>query len=239
MKKRIISAVIIAVTLLTCFVLAVLHTDTQTKLPVMNSVYYGDDYVIARDDEIITVNGTAERIDAADYVPSVEAPRKTKVNINTANADLLITLDGIGEKTAEGIISYRNENGLFLYIEDLCNVPGIGEAKFNAIKDNITVGEIEIIKTLPPVTSTAVTTIITTETTNPPETTTSATVLLININTASKEELIKLPGIGEVIAGRIVEYAETVGFKSPEDIMNVSGIGEAKFNDIKAFIYVD
>lgn len=44
-----------------------------------------------------------------------------------------------GESTAEKIINYRKENGNFKQIEDLKNVPGIGEAKFKAIKEKISV----------------------------------------------------------------------------------------------------
>lgn len=61
----------------------------------------------------------------------------------------------------------------------------------------------------------------------------------ININTASETDLQSLPGIGEVIAGRIVEYRNTTRFKSIEDILDVSGIGEAKFKSIKDFISID
>jgi competence protein ComEA len=62
---------------------------------------------------------------------------------------------------------------------------------------------------------------------------------LININTASAAELDALPGIGEVLAGRIIEYRETTGgFKSVEEIMAVSGIGEKKYGDIKDMITV-
>jgi len=56
----------------------------------------------------------------------------------------------------------------------------------------------------------------------------------ININTATKEELESLPGIGPVLAGRIVEYRQANGsFISLEDIKNVSGIGDAKFKQLK------
>lgn len=61
------------------------------------------------------------------------------VNINTASADQLMTLSGIGEKKAEDIISYRNSNGNFGSIEDIKNVSGIGDSTFEAIKDSITV----------------------------------------------------------------------------------------------------
>lgn len=61
---------------------------------------------------------------------------------------------------------------------------------------------------------------------------------LININTATAEELKQLNGIGDVIAARIVEYAQTVGFNSIEDIKNVKGIGDKKFENIKDKITV-
>lgn len=61
----------------------------------------------------------------------------------------------------------------------------------------------------------------------------------ININTASKEELLTLPGIGEVISERIIDYRNEYGkFDSIEEIMEVSGIGKAKFENIKDLITV-
>lgn len=60
----------------------------------------------------------------------------------------------------------------------------------------------------------------------------------IDINTCSKEELLTLPGIGEVLADRIIEYREKSKFKTIEDIMNVSGIGKGRFEDIKDLIIV-
>ena len=65
--------------------------------------------------------------------------QNTKVNINTANKEKLETLPGIGETTAQKIIEYREQNGKFKTIEDLKNVSGIGDAKFNSLKDKIIV----------------------------------------------------------------------------------------------------
>lgn len=62
-----------------------------------------------------------------------------KVNINTANQTELETLPGIGTATAEKIIDYRNKNGKFSTIEDIQNVKGIGQAKYENIKENICV----------------------------------------------------------------------------------------------------
>ena len=62
---------------------------------------------------------------------------KVKININTANVKELQKLSGIGESIALRIVTYRKENGKFNSIEDLKNVSGIGENKFNKIKNNI------------------------------------------------------------------------------------------------------
>jgi len=63
----------------------------------------------------------------------------TKVNINSATKEELETLPGVGESTAQKIINYREENGKFKSIEDIKNVSGIGEAKFNNIKQHISI----------------------------------------------------------------------------------------------------
>lgn len=62
---------------------------------------------------------------------------------------------------------------------------------------------------------------------------------VIDINTASAQELDLLPGIGETLAKRIIEYrTEHGGFKSVDEIMKVSGIGSVKFEKIKKYITV-
>ena len=65
--------------------------------------------------------------------------KNTIVNINKASKEELQNLQGIGESTAQKIIDYRKENGEFKQIEDIKNVPGIGDAKFEAIKGSIKV----------------------------------------------------------------------------------------------------
>lgn len=64
-----------------------------------------------------------------------------KININNATEDELYKLPGIGKNYAKKIIDYRNEKGKFKKIEDIKNVDGIGEKKYQKIKNFITVNE--------------------------------------------------------------------------------------------------
>ncbi len=61
------------------------------------------------------------------------------INLNTASAEKLMELPGIGEAKAAGILEYRARIGQFTAIEEIMNVSGIGEAMFEKIKDKITV----------------------------------------------------------------------------------------------------
>jgi competence ComEA-like helix-hairpin-helix protein len=68
----------------------------------------------------------------------------------------------------------------------------------------------------------------------------SLTEKSININTAGINEFVKLPGIGEKTAEKIIELRTKKGkFKRLEELMDVKGIGEVKFNKIKKFLYID
>jgi len=70
----------------------------------------------------------------------VSAENKTgKININTAGKAELETLKGIGSAMAERIMEYRKNNGSFRNIEDIKKVSGIGDAKYEAMKEQITV----------------------------------------------------------------------------------------------------
>lgn len=62
-----------------------------------------------------------------------------KVNINKASETELTAVPGIGASTAQKIITYRDENGKFKTIEDIKNVSGIGDSKYNSMKDFICV----------------------------------------------------------------------------------------------------
>lgn len=70
---------------------------------------------------------------------NTKSTQNTKVNINTATQAQLETLSGIGPSTATKIIAYRKEKGKFKKIEDIKEVSGIGNSKFEKIKNDIVV----------------------------------------------------------------------------------------------------
>ncbi|MDY0040403.1 MAG: ComEA family DNA-binding protein [Desulforhabdus sp.] len=72
-------------------------------------------------------------------VATQAAEQSTKVNINTADQSQLESLPGIGPAIAQGIVEHRETQGAFKSVEELKQVKGIGDMKYEAIKDLVTV----------------------------------------------------------------------------------------------------
>lgn len=72
-----------------------------------------------------------------DVLTIAEKEDYSLISINTASIEKLCTLEGIGRKTAQLIIDYREEKGFFQSLEELKNIKGIGQKKFEKIKDKI------------------------------------------------------------------------------------------------------
>ncbi len=100
-----------------------LSDGQKIKIPSIKDENNGNN-IIANDEEVIIqdMNNNTE-----------------KININTASKSELTSLSGIGESTAQKIIDYRSENGNYKSIEDIKKVSGIGDNKYNQIKDYIKV----------------------------------------------------------------------------------------------------
>ena len=84
-------------------------------------------------------NPSGEGIQDSQSLQGGSVSSEGKVNLNTATAEELMSLDGVGEATAEKILAYRQEHGSFSSIEEIKEVSGIGDKKFEAMKDSLTV----------------------------------------------------------------------------------------------------
>lgn len=87
----------------------------------------------------IVMSGTTQA-NTQETDPDTSTSGGRKVNINTATADELTLLPGIGEALAQRILEYRTENGPFRSTEDLVNVSGIGAQKLEDLLEHITIG---------------------------------------------------------------------------------------------------
>src|ERR1043166_1311835 len=186
---------------------------------------------------------------------SQSEPKKQKVDVNSADAQTLQELPGIGPALADKIIAGRPYHKL----ADLGKVEGIGESKLNALKGHVTFGSTTAASTekKQKKDSTAKSTASTES--KSPSTTASTTRKQgdeplsptgkssgtlspgqkININTATAEQLDALPGIGPVNSQAIIDYRNEHGkFKSIEEIQQVKGIKEGEFSKIQDQIKV-
>lgn len=132
------------------------------------------------------------------------------VDLNTAGEEELQRLPGIGPGLARRIIDDREANGPFKEPGELTRVFGIGESRYQKLQDLITVSRAEV-----PISQVA-------------------PLKRVNLNTATQVELENLPGIGPVLARRIIDYREQEGgFKKTEDLVRVYGIGNKTYESLK------
>lgn len=96
---------------------------------------------------VLMLTHRAGQADSAGYTVETErkaqeevAPVRVLIDINTATVEELDELTGIGSSLAEAIAAYRTEHGDFTCAEDLLNVKGIGQAKLDGLRGEITIG---------------------------------------------------------------------------------------------------
>ncbi|MBN2732124.1 MAG: helix-hairpin-helix domain-containing protein [Balneolaceae bacterium] len=177
----------------------------------------------------------------ADTIPSKQAAESGVegtmqiIDINTADAQTLQQLPGIGPSYAARIVTYRRQNGGFASKDDLLEIKGIGKARLEKIKPLIKVSEGEA-----DVTSIALDSLPMPdemEKSSPKEKEEAESGLVINVNTADTQTLQKLPGIGPAYAKHIVEYRQKHGsFTDKDELLKIKGIGKKRLAKIKPFI---
>ena len=96
----------------------------------------------------IARHGVANGVSSSGY-PALSSAENTlcrvehgavQINVNAADEETLMLLDGVGEKLAAHIVAYREAHGAFESVEALKNIDGLGEGKLNAIRDEIYCG---------------------------------------------------------------------------------------------------
>ena len=166
-----------------------------------------------------------ERLKEAITVSEAAAPRQEggrlskgggqPIDINRAGVRELEKIPGVGEVTARRIFEYRKANGPFSVVEDLLKVPGIGEGSFEKMRDSVTAS---------PAAKAA----------KPPAGGGKDPGIVVDLNKATVKQLVKIPGVGDVTAKRIIAYREANGaFTSKEELLKVEGISPRFFESIK------
>jgi len=157
-----------------------------------------------------------------------------RVDLNRATRSELMAIPGVGPQLAERIVSYREGQGKFTRVEELTNVHGIGDATMNKIRPWVIVdpGDAQSRPQTEP-----------DRLVRKPTATTSsrmstAGTRLIDVNSASAEELDTLPGIGPVLADRIIAERKKRPFATVDELRRVSGLGPKKLEAIRGLVTV-
>lgn len=116
-----------------------LSNKTKFLLFVLMTIFFTIIGIITENTPTTYKSFDVENSPEAIITPIIDAPVSDSeiININTNNPNELMRLDGIGEELAKRIIEYRHKKGDFRDIHEIMLVNGIGEKKFEKIKDNI------------------------------------------------------------------------------------------------------
>jgi len=201
-----------------------IFTKDERKIIVFLIAFLALGLIVVNAQNILNITNTTNQESLKDSLKTIIERSHTipKININEADIETLGELPGIGPKKAKTIYDYREQNGKFTSLIDLTNIKGIGKKTLAKLLPYLEmIGDSAEVKAF-----------LTKDK--------SIEILgKIDINSASKAQLMSLTGIGEGKANAIIEYRKTNGhFKSIEEIKNVKGIGESIYQKIKDKIEV-
>ncbi|MFC1745622.1 helix-hairpin-helix domain-containing protein, partial [Candidatus Riflebacteria bacterium] len=159
---------------------------------------------------------------------TVVTPDADAVDLNAANVAVFSAIKGIGKKSAQRIIDYREKHGSFKVIADIKKVLGFGKKSFQKIKRKILVDS-----------ATAATFDKEREKRKSKKPAAVLPVAPVDLNSASRDELIAVKGIGYKTASRIIEYRESTGpFKTINELIRIKGFPREAFEKLKTRIKV-
>jgi competence protein ComEA len=176
-------------------------------------------------------------------------PALAGVDINTATAEELETLPGIGASKAAAIIEYRTQNGPFTSVDQLDNVSGIGPSTLEALRSEVIIGKpgaapadggaastkSSKAEAAPKAEASSKAEATKSEGAAPAAPAAANGSCAVNINTADAAALDALPGIGASKAAAIVQSRMEAGpFASCDDLDRVSGIGASTIESLRS-----
>ncbi len=148
---------------------------------------------------------------------------RLRVDVNRADTERLQTIRGVGPVTAGKIRRYRDRTGGFDSARELKRIDGVGPVTLREMIHQIKLGE-RLPETPPPL----------------PEAATDTPLRAgerIDVNTAGSRRLQRLPGVGPVIAKRIIRFRRRLGqFRGLEELQTVKGIGPKTLADLRPFL---
>jgi competence protein ComEA len=168
------------------------------------------------------------------------------IDLNTADQKELAQVPGVGPKMAEAIVDYRRVHGPFRSVDELRNVRGVGPITFEKVRNQFRLSSPPPapVGDEPPSPQPQV---------QPPAPAVPAQAPAprparggskkiqpgdppININTATADELQRLPGVGPVMAQAIITARTATPFQSPNDLRKVKGIGQKTLEKLRPFV---
>lgn len=176
---------------------------------------------------LLAVRGYGPRLNArpTDHTRAID-----RTDLNSADVSQLEQVPGIGPKTARAIAEHRDAHGPFGSVENLLDVHGVGPATYEKVRDHLRAGSAQPAPAAQ----------------QPAARPTASGVRKlqpgdapINVNTATADDLMRLPGVGPVTAQAIVSARAAAPFRKVDDLDRVRGIGPKTLDKLRPFVVVD
>jgi competence protein ComEA len=176
---------------------------------------------------LLAVRGYGPRLNAR---PTEHTRAPDRMDLNSADVCQLEQVPGIGPKTARAIAEHRDAHGPFASVENLLDVHGVGPVTYEKVRDHLRAGSAQPAPVAQqpaarPVTGSA-------RKLQPGD-------APINVNTATVDDLMRLPGVGPITAQAIVSARASAPFRKVDELDRVRGIGPKTLDKLRPFVVVE